>query len=68
MYFPIDLTPLTGEQMFMDTLFRFVLRVEHSWVTPMRAAAALVLTAVVAALYPALRAVRVPAAEALAGR
>jgi ABC-type lipoprotein release transport system permease subunit len=67
-HYPIDLTPVAGEQMFMDTLFRFVLRVEHSWEVPVRAALALVITAVVAALYPALRAVRVPAAEALAGR
>jgi len=54
--------------MFMDGLFRFVLRVEHSWDNPIRSAVGLVITAVLAALYPALRAVRVPAAEALAGR
>jgi ABC-type lipoprotein release transport system permease subunit len=68
MYYPIDLTPVAGEQMFMDTLFQMVLRVEHSWDIPARAAIGLVLTAVAAALYPALRAIRVPAAEALAGR
>jgi len=68
MHYPIDLTPVAGEQMFMDGLFRFVLRVEHSWDIPIRAAVGLVLTAVLAAIYPALRAVRVPAAEALAGR
>lgn len=67
-HFPLDLTPVAGEQMFMDTLFRFVLRVEHSWDFPLRGAAGLVVSAVLAALYPALRAVRVPAAEALAGR
>jgi ABC-type lipoprotein release transport system permease subunit len=68
MHYPLDLTPVAGEQMFMDTLFRFVLRVEHSWDIPVRAAVGLLITAVVASLYPALRAVRVPAAEALAGR
>jgi len=68
MHYPIDLTPVAGEQMFMESLFRFVLRVEHSWEIPVRAAVGLVLTAVLAAVYPALRAVRVPAAEALAGR
>jgi ABC-type lipoprotein release transport system permease subunit len=68
MHYPVDLTPVAGEQMFMDTLFRFVLRVEHSWEIPLRSAVALVLTAVLAALYPAFRANRVPAAEALAGR
>jgi ABC-type lipoprotein release transport system permease subunit len=68
MHYPLDLTPVAGEQMFMDTLFRFVLRVEHSWDVPVRAAVGLMVTAVVAAVYPALRAVRVPAAEALAGR
>lgn len=67
-HYPVDLTPVAGEQMFMDTLFRFVIRVEHSWEMPIRAAFVLVLTAVGAALYPALRAIRVPAAEALAGR
>jgi ABC-type lipoprotein release transport system permease subunit len=65
---PIDLTPVAGEQMFMDTLFQFVLRIEHSWDIPLRGAAGLVITAVLAALYPAFRANRVPAAEALAGR
>ncbi len=68
MHAPVDLTPVAGEQMFMDTLFRFVLRVEHSWAFPLRGAVGLILTAVLAALYPAIRAVRVPAAEALAGR
>lgn len=67
-HYPIDLTPIAGEQMFMEGLFRFVLRVEHSWDIPIRAAVGLVLTAVVAAVYPAFRAIRVPAAEALAGR
>ncbi len=68
MHFPLDLTPVAGEQMFLDGLFRFVLRVEHSWDIPLRAAVGLVVTATVAAIYPALRAIRVPAAEALAGR
>ena len=68
MHYPIDLTPIAGEQMFMDGLFRFVLRVEHSWDIPIRSAVGLIVTAVLAALYPALRALRVPAAEALAGR
>jgi ABC-type lipoprotein release transport system permease subunit len=67
-WFPVDLTAVAGEQMFMETLFRFVLRVEHSWTFPLQAAAGFIATAVLAALYPALRAVRVPAAEALAGR
>jgi ABC-type lipoprotein release transport system permease subunit len=67
-HYPIDLTPIAGEQMFLDGLFRFVLRVEHSWEIPVRGAVGLVLTATLAAIYPALRAIRVPAAEALAGR
>ncbi|TVR61663.1 MAG: ABC transporter permease [Gemmatimonadales bacterium] len=67
-HFPLDLTPIAGEQMFLDGLFRFVLRVEHSWSIPIRAAVGLILTATLAAVYPALRAVRIPAAEALAGR
>jgi putative ABC transport system permease protein len=67
-HYPLDLTPIAGEQMFMEGLFRFVLRVEPSWDIPIRAAVGLVLTAALAAIYPALRAIRVPAAEALAGR
>lgn len=67
-HFPVDLTAVAGEQMFMDTLFRFVLRVEHSWEFPLRGAVGLLVSAVLAALYPAVRAIRVPAAEALAGR
>lgn len=68
MHYPLDLTPVAGEQMFMDTLFRFVVRVEPSGVLAAQSAAALIVTAVAASLYPAFRAVRVPAAEALAGR
>jgi ABC-type lipoprotein release transport system permease subunit len=41
-HYPIDLTPIAGEQMFMDGLFRFVLRVEHSWDIPIRSAVGLV--------------------------
>lgn len=67
-YYPVDLTAVAGEQMYLDTLFRFVLRVEHSWDIPLRSAVALIVTAVAAALYPAFRANRVAAAEALAGR
>jgi len=67
-HYPVDLTPIAGEQMFMDGLFRFVLRVEHSWDIPVRGAVGLVLAATLASLYPAIQAIRVPAAEALAGR
>lgn len=67
-YYPLDLTAVAGEQMFMDTLFQFVLRVEPSWDFPIRGAVGLLVTTALAALYPAYRAIRVPAAEALAGR
>jgi ABC-type lipoprotein release transport system permease subunit len=67
-YAPLDLTRLVGEVTFVETLFQLVLRVEHSWPMAIRGAVALLVTTVAAALYPAVRALRVPAAEALAGR
>jgi ABC-type lipoprotein release transport system permease subunit len=65
---PLDLTALVGDMEFAGALVRPVMRVEYSVAAPIMSAVGLLVTAVLAALYPALRAVRVPPADALAGR
>jgi ABC-type lipoprotein release transport system permease subunit len=65
---PPDLTPLFGTTTMLGVLFRVTLRVEYPWGMIGQAAVALFLTAALAALYPALRAARVPPADTLAGR
>lgn len=65
---PLDLTALVGDMSFAGALVRPVLRVEYSLDGPLMSAVGLLITAVLAALYPAIRAARVPPADALAGR
>ena len=65
---PLDLGWLIGDLELAGALVRPVLRVEYSAEGPLLSAAGLFLTAVLAALYPAVRAARVPPADALAGR
>jgi len=65
---PPDLSRLFGGFSMMGSYIRPVLRTEYSWAMFGWAAISLVLTAVLAALYPAYRAIRTPAAETLAGR
>jgi putative ABC transport system permease protein len=65
---PLDLTALVGDMSFAGALVRPVLRVEYSLDGPFTSAVGLLITAVLAALYPAIRAARVPPADALAGR
>jgi putative ABC transport system permease protein len=65
---PLDLTALVGDMEFAGALVRPVMRVEYSVAAPVMSAVGLLVTAVLAALYPAIRAVRVPPADALAGR
>jgi ABC-type lipoprotein release transport system permease subunit len=65
---PLDLTALVGDMQFAGALVRPVLRIEYSLAGPLMSAAGLLVTALLAALYPAIRAVRVPPADALAGR
>ena len=67
-YAPLDLTALVGDMQFAGALIRPVLRFEYSLAAPLMSAGGLLITAVLAALYPAIRAVRVPPADALAGR
>ncbi len=65
---PLNLAWLIGDIELAGALVRPVLRIEYSADGPILSAAGLLVTAVLAALYPALRAARVPPADALAGR
>lgn len=64
---PPDLSWLAGGFTMAGALIRPVLRVEYAPALAGWSALALVLTAILAALYPAIRAARVPPADALSG-
>jgi ABC-type lipoprotein release transport system permease subunit len=65
---PPDVSWLFGEYTLSGALMRPVLRVEYPWAMGVGAALALFVTAVLAAVYPAVRAARVPPADTLSGR
>ncbi len=65
---PIDLSRLFGDFTMAGALVRPVLRTDYPLSMCFYAAGALLLTALLAALYPAYRATRVPPADTLAGR
>jgi ABC-type lipoprotein release transport system permease subunit len=65
---PLDLSRLFGGFSMMGSFIRPVLRAEYPVAMFFEAAVALMLTAVLASLYPAWRAIRIPPAETLAGR
>jgi ABC-type lipoprotein release transport system permease subunit len=65
---PPDLSSIVGSFSWSGAQWRPLLRVEYSVQTPIISAIALFLTAVVAAVYPAWKATRVPPADALADR
>jgi ABC-type lipoprotein release transport system permease subunit len=65
---PLDLSRLFGGFSMMGSFVRPVLRAEYPVAMFFEAAVALMLTAVLASLYPAWRAIRIPPAETLAGR
>ncbi len=65
---PPDLTSVLGGFSFSGSQWRPILRIEYSYDTPIICAVALFLTAVLAAIYPAWKATRVPPADALADR
>jgi len=67
-YDPIDLGRLFGDFTMAGALVRPVLRTDYPVTMFFYAAGALLLTALLAALYPAFRATRVPPADTLAGR
>lgn len=65
---PIDLSEWVGSYSMMGSAVRPLITVEFSWDGPLASAAALVVTGILSALYPAWRAVRVPPADALSSR
>jgi ABC-type lipoprotein release transport system permease subunit len=65
---PLDLSALVGDFTAAGALVEPVLEVEVSALGPVLSAIALLLTALLAAIYPAWRAARVPPADALSGR
>ena len=65
---PPGVSWLFGEYTLSGALMRPVLRVEYPWAMGVGAAIALFVTAVLAAVYPALRAARVPPADTMSGR
>ena len=64
---PIDLSRLYGDLTIQGALLRPVLRVELNLAYWIWGGVALVATALLAALYPAARAARIPPADALSG-
>lgn len=64
---PPDVSWLYGDFTMFGALIRPVLRVEYDFASVTWAAIALVMTALLASLYPALRAGRLPPADTLAG-
>jgi ABC-type lipoprotein release transport system permease subunit len=65
---PPDLTPIFSGFTWSGSMWRPILRVEYSLEAPLYSAIALFFTAVLAALYPAWKATRIPPADALADR
>lgn len=66
--FPVDLSRFVDTYSIVGSAVRPVLTAEYSWDGPLVAGLALIGTGILSALYPAWRAVRVPPADALAGR
>jgi ABC-type lipoprotein release transport system permease subunit len=64
---PPDVSWLYGDFTMFGALIRPVLRVEYEPSVAIWAAAALLLTALLASLYPAARAARLPPADTLSG-
>ncbi|HEX8726681.1 MAG TPA: FtsX-like permease family protein, partial [Gemmatimonadaceae bacterium] len=65
---PLDLSRFVGNMTMSGALFRPVFRTDPTWGAPLAAAAALLVTSILAALYPAWRATRTAPADALGGR
>jgi ABC-type lipoprotein release transport system permease subunit len=65
---PPDLSALYGGFTMVGALVRPVLRVEYSLAAALESAVALLITSLLAAVWPAWRAARIPPADALAGR
>jgi putative ABC transport system permease protein len=65
---PLDLSRFVGNMTMSGALFRPVFRTQPTWGAPIAAGVSLLVTSLLAALYPAWRAARVPPADALGGR
>lgn len=65
---PLDLTTIISGFSVSGSQWRPILRVEYSVDTPIIAGLGLFLTSILAAVYPAWKATRVPPADVLAGR
>ena len=65
---PLDASRFVGDMTMSGALLHPVFRADPSWGPVLRTGAALLVTSLLAALYPAWRATRVPPADALAGR
>jgi ABC-type lipoprotein release transport system permease subunit len=64
--YPIDLSRFSGGFSMAGAMIRPVLRAEYTWDGPIVSGIGLLLTTLVASLYPAFRAVRIPPADVLA--
>ena len=65
---PLDLSRFAGNMTVSGALFRPRFKTDPSWGAPLAAGAALLITSLLAALYPAWRVTRIPPADALGGR
>ena len=65
---PLDASRFVGDMTMSGALLHPVFRADPSWAPALTTGAALLVTSLLAALYPAWRATRVPPADALAGR
>jgi putative ABC transport system permease protein len=65
---PLDLSRFVGNMTLSGALIHPVFRADPSWGPAWTSAVALLVTSILAALYPAWRATRVPPADALGGR
>ncbi len=65
---PLDLSRFVGDMTMSGALVHPVFRADPSWGPAWASAAALLVTSILSALYPAWRATRVPPADALGGR
>jgi putative ABC transport system permease protein len=65
---PLDMSAFVGNMTVSGALFRPRFRTDPSWGAPLAAGVALLVTSLLAALYPAWRVTRIPPADALGGR
>lgn len=64
--YPLDLSRFSGGFSMAGAMIRPVLRAEYTWDGPLASGVGLLLTTLLASLFPAFRAVRIPPADVLA--